>query len=264
MELIVSLAILAIIAAPLSGYFVKSAQINRMAREQLEAGQIAQQAIEDWKQASDINAVPTYTGAKYTLLATTAAVTNFVTGNTTAIPTHGQATSANIENYQYPGSVVPLAINGERAILQLITSGSETALRFETIPGVFNTITGVSSLNMVFNGSSSPVNFVTNAGSISSNVITSDYEVYFITDGRPLAFNASNQTQGTTATVYVVLPVNGTNSTTPNPQTEGIRFVRIRQQVPTDLNRLYQLTVQVTPIGKTVPLVTLVSYKRMK
>lgn len=266
-ELIVSLAILGIIAVPLSGYFITSAWNNRLARAEMEAGQTAQRIIEQWKASGNVaTGTTTFTEGPYTIVTTAAAVTHSIAG-TAQTPYSGGAVipdpaAAAVENYEYSGATIALP-DAEISITSASVSvdgalGTPAVYPFGTPLNV--TVTSRSAgvtIGVQVNGSAT-------SSSILFSGIGSNPRILIQTDGAvpSLTVNGSNTTETTTATVYVLKPFGSTELVALRPQTDQINMID-NLYTAQSTNRLYTYTVSVRLTTKQKPLVILTGYKRV-
>ena len=262
LELIVSLAILSIIAAPLAGYFLTAAQQNKIARNELEAGQLAQRYIEQWKSQDAITTgTVSFTDGRFTVAKTAVAVTNSIVGETQ--PQYSStaflpivAKPGAIEDYNYSGSVI-VGANPEITITSTGTTIADGAISSSYL-GKTPSLISITTDNI-------GIQLDATTSQNISCMTSLDLKLLISTDDAspPLNISGENLVNTCTASVYLMVPYGSTSSIVTEPLTGGIRFIRNIFSVAAT-ERLYQLTVRITETGKTSPTVTLVSYKRME
>lgn len=255
-ELIVSLAILGIIAVPLSGYFIVSAWNNRLALSEMEAGRIAQSTIEQWKESDAV--VPgteTKTLARYIVETTTVAVTNNISSS--------GGSSEPVENYQYSGSsiLLPHAIVRITSANVGLFDGSENLIRSDMFASPITITLSTQNIGLQIGVL---VNGLTTPSVVPVAVVGSDTRIVVETDGSvpSVSVHGANTTLNTTASIYGITPYDSTDSITMTPLTERVQMIGNLKSQPVS-DRLFRATVTVTLTGKTKPMVRLVTYKRV-
>lgn len=288
-ELVVTLAILTIIATPLAGFFVMGAKNNEAARNQMQAGVLAQSAMEIWKDQMAIGNLdpspyddPT---GRFTIDTVAAAVTHTISGDDQSVGTSGSLppapVSAKIENYEYAAND---AVDGDIDIAVTETSGN-FVMNLQgtsyTVPDIFDLDIEVAPVTQITG--SVIITFPEEGGPAVPHSVSYSRENaslrLVMTACKGIKVNmgiaskertiddASQYTQNTQ--VYLVDGYDqDTNLTRIDADAETAHVVVYGniQSVPgsLDLNRLYQLTVTVTRKGGTNPLAQLTSYKRIE
>lgn len=284
-ELMVTMAILAIIATPLAGYFIVGAHNNRLAREQMEAAHLAQQVMEDWKAAPMIGS-----------LAPGDSVSGPFTVSRQAVivdrPGADQITYGVAQPPVVPGSEAPAPVqrdieNYQYSAVGALTGPADVVITNTATPGTYQlTVGGISqnvpedfTLNMSVSAVDTHNNQIVFSGAGLFITQTVNYlpgaepvRVVF-TMNAPARITVDASSTGPAADVYVyqgfdsIAGSNFPDNITVNPVSPDIRVYENLNLTPGpgagfDPVRVYQLTVTVTRGGN--PLVQLVSYKRIE
>lgn len=293
-ELVVTLAILTIIATPLAGFFVVGAKNNEAARDQMRAGVLAQSTMENWKQQAIIDALdpspyddPT---GRFTIDTVAAVVTHTIAGNDQELGASGDPppapVSAKIEDYKYAANDalagdIALTITGATGNFVMNVQGTSYP-----VPDTFdldikvNPATEITGFVIITfpegGGPSVPHSVPYNRSEASLRVVIT------ACDGIKVAMSiASEERTIADATQYAqdtqVYVIDGYDSGSGDKRidtdinSDHVVIYDNIQAVPESvvpenlkLNRLYQLTVTVTRKGGSNPLAQLTSYKRIE